>query len=92
MLSKELKDKSESLLIYKQLVDDLKRDAFQAYLLEDTFAELVKGASVRLKELSERYTFDYSNKSFFVLDHDNAGARKAPTLSAAARHFLRRWP
>jgi exonuclease SbcC len=87
-LSKELKDKSEALLIYKQLADDLKRDAFQAYLLEDTFAELVKGASVRLKGLSERYTFDYSNKSFFVLDHDNAGARRSADTLSGGETFL----
>lgn len=75
-------------MTYKQLADDLKRDAFQAYLLEDTFAELVKGASVRLKGLSERYTFDYSNKSFFVLDHDNAGARRSADTLSGGETFL----
>ena len=87
-LCKELKDKSEALATYKQLADDLKRDAFQAYLLEDTFAELVKGASVRLKGLSERYTFEYSNKSFFVLDHDNAGARRSADTLSGGETFL----
>lgn len=87
-LKKELKAKSKEQLIYKQLSDDLKRDAFQAFLLEDTFAELVKGASIRLKELSDRYTFDYSQKSFFVLDHDNAGARRSADTLSGGETFL----
>ncbi|MGO9061421.1 MAG: AAA family ATPase [Candidatus Binataceae bacterium] len=86
-LSRELKAKSKEQDIYKGLADDLKRDAFQAFLLEDTFAELVRGASVRLKELSDRYTFEY-DKSFYVIDHDNAGARRSADTLSGGEKFL----
>ncbi len=65
-----------------QLTHDLRSDRFEAYLLEKTFDDLVRGASVRLMELSQRYTLDFAGGSFSVLDHDNASQpRSADTLS-----------
>jgi exonuclease SbcC len=68
--------------LMQQLANDLRSDRFQAYLLEQTFEELVAGASVRLFDLSGRYTLEYQGDAFRVLDHDNAReARSTDTLS-----------
>lgn len=61
---------------------DLKTDAFQNYLLEEAFRALVSGASVRMRQMSDRYTLDWHDGEFYVIDHDNAGEqRRAETLS-----------
>ncbi|MGE0455836.1 MAG: AAA family ATPase [Vicinamibacteria bacterium] len=68
--------------LLRQLALDLQSGAFQAWLLEETFAELVAGASQRLLELSGRYGLAHADKAFYVVDHDNAGElRRAETLS-----------
>lgn len=65
-----------------ELATDLKGDRFQEYLLEEAFKTLVQGASVRLKEVSNRYTLEWESGEFYVVDHDNAGERRrAETLS-----------
>jgi exonuclease SbcC len=68
--------------LFSSLALDLRSDRFQAFLLEETFRELVTGASVRLWELTNRYRFDWQNEAFYVIDHDNARQlRSADTLS-----------
>ena len=68
--------------VYQTLAHDLRSDRFQAFLLEETFSELVAGASDRLWELTKRYRLDWQNDAFYVLDHDNARqTRSADTLS-----------
>jgi len=68
--------------LYHSLALDLRSDRFQAFLLDETFRELVSGASVRLWDLTKRYRFDWQNEAFFVVDHDNARQlRSADTLS-----------
>jgi exonuclease SbcC len=75
--------------IYDQLAADLKTDQFQAYLLEGTFREIVQGASVRLRELSSgRYTLDYAQDDFFVVDHDNARERRRADTLSGGETFL----
>ena len=65
-----------------ELATDLKGDRFQEYLLEEAFRALVAGASVRMKAISNRYTLDWADGNFYVVDHDNAGERRrAETLS-----------
>src|SRR5262249_40547532 len=71
-LSAQLQTFKERHRIYKQLADDLRSEHFQAYLLKEAFRELVFGASERLMRLGGRYTFDYRDEAFYVLDHDNA--------------------
>jgi len=67
---------------YDQLARDLRTDGFEKWLLDGTFRALVQGASVRLLEMSGRYTLDYRDDEFWVVDHDNAREqRKADTLS-----------
>ncbi len=60
----------------------VKGDAFQEYLLEEAFHALVSGASVRMRRMSNRYTLEWEEGAFYVVDHDNAGERRrAETLS-----------
>jgi DNA repair protein SbcC/Rad50 len=68
--------------LYRSLALDLRSDRFQAFLLQQTFQELVSGASVRLWDLTKRYGFDWQDEAFYVVDHDNARQlRSADTLS-----------
>ena len=65
-----------------ELALDLKSDAFQNYLLEEAFHGLVAGASLRLREMTNRYTLVWQDSRFYVVDHDHAGERRpADTLS-----------
>ena len=64
------------------MATDLKGDRFQNYLLEEAFKALVAGASVRMRDISNRYTLEWEDSEFYVVDHDNAGERRrADTLS-----------
>jgi exonuclease SbcC len=74
--------------VYRRLADDLRSEHFQAYLLEEAFHELVGGASGRLKKLSGRYTLEYLEDNFFVLDHDNAGERRSADTLSGGETFL----
>ena len=68
--------------LHARLSADLKADAFQAWLLREAFERIVAGASVRLMELSGRYTLRWEGDAFCVIDHDNAQEqRPADTLS-----------
>jgi DNA repair protein SbcC/Rad50 len=60
--------------LYRSLALDLRSDRFQAFLLQQTFQELVSGASVRLWGLTKRYRFERQNEAFYVVDHDNRAA------------------
>ncbi|MBV9829076.1 MAG: hypothetical protein JO001_25930 [Alphaproteobacteria bacterium] len=48
--------------LYRSLALDLRSDRF---LLDETFRELVSGASTRLWDLTKRYRFDWQNEAFF---------------------------
>lgn len=72
----------------RQLALDLRSNQFQAYLLEETFRELVAGASARLLKLSGRYGFEYEKDAFFVIDHDNASERRRAETLSGGETFL----
>jgi exonuclease SbcC len=74
--------------LYKQIADDLASHRFQAYLLEETFSDLVRGASIRLRQMSDRYTLEFENDAFHVLDHDNAGERRSADTLSGGETFL----
>jgi DNA repair protein SbcC/Rad50 len=70
------------LALTAAMAADLRGDAFQEYLLEEAFHSLVAGASVRMRQMSNRYTLEWNDGDFYVVDHDNAGERRrAETLS-----------
>jgi DNA repair protein SbcC/Rad50 len=72
----------------RQLALDLRSHQFQAYLLEETFRELVEGASARLLKLSGRYGFEFRKDAFFVIDHDNASERRRAETLSGGETFL----
>ena len=72
----------QSFAVTAEMATDLKGDRFQEYLLEEAFKNLVASASVRMKAISNRYTLEWEDGEFYVVDHDNAGEhRRAETLS-----------
>ncbi len=81
-LEAELGEARARLALHAGMAADLKGDAFQEYLLEEAFHALVSGASVRMRRMSNRYTLEWEEGAFYVVDHDNAGERRrAETLS-----------
>lgn len=75
--------------LIRQLADDLRSEHFQEFVLEETFRELVAGASVRLLRFSHRYTLEYDEDgSFAVVDHDNAGERRSADTLSGGETFL----
>lgn len=82
-LRQQVKDLERSHAIYRRLEDDLRADRFQGFVLEETFRELVAGASERLWRMTGRYALELAaDGEFLVVDHDNAmEQRSADTLS-----------
>ena len=78
----------QSYEVYARLSTDLKADAFQAWLLRESFDRLVAGASTRLMELSGRYTLQWLDDEFVVVDHDNAQERRAADTLSGGETFL----
>jgi exonuclease SbcC len=72
----------------RQLSLDLRSNQFQAYLLEETFRELVAGASERLLKFSGRYGFHHEKNAFYVIDHDNASERRPAETLSGGETFL----
>ena len=87
-LSRERESLSRDYSVYRRLADDLRSEHFQAYLLEEAFRELVRGASDRLMKLSGRYALAYREDSFHVLDNDNAGERRSADTLSGGETFL----
>jgi exonuclease SbcC len=87
-IRRELERLRDRHSIYSSLANDLRSEHFQAYLLEEAFRELVEGASERLKKLSGRYTLEYREDSFHVLDHENAGERRSADTLSGGETFL----
>jgi DNA repair protein SbcC/Rad50 len=74
--------------ISEQLARDLKNDGFQRYLLEEAFRGLVEGASVRMKEWTNRYTLEWDDGAFYAIDHDNGGERRRAETLSGGETFL----
>jgi len=74
--------------LHARLALDLRTDGFETFLLDEVFAELLRGASSRLWTLSGRYTFDYHDDGFHVLDHDNARERRSAETLSGGETFL----
>lgn len=78
----EQKELRSQLSVTAEMAADLKGDSFQEYLLEEAFHALVAGASIRMRQISNRFTLEWEAGDFYVVDHDNAGdRRRAETLS-----------
>ena len=81
-LGESVQQLASALAVAQQMAHDLRSDGFQDYLLEETFRRIVSGASTRLHSMTRRYTMEWIDGEFHVVDHDNAGERRpAETLS-----------
>lgn len=82
-LRERLRGRQADYRLFSGLAADLRSDRFQAYILEESFTDLARGASNRLLTLSaQRYSLEFRDDQILVIDHDNAGeARISDTLS-----------
>jgi exonuclease SbcC len=87
-LRTEVADLETRAGLIEQLARDLKNDGFQRYLLEEAFQGLVAGASVRMKEWTNRYTLEWDDGAFYALDHDNGGERRRAETLSGGETFL----
>jgi DNA repair protein SbcC/Rad50 len=91
--SKELREtldvEDAALRVYDLLAGDLRSDKFQAYVLQEVFTELVKGASARLLRLTgERYSLQFNDDEIRVVDHDNADETRISDTLSGGETFL----
>jgi exonuclease SbcC len=88
-LREQLAREQASLHVHEQLAGDLRSDRFQAYLLQETFTELVRGASARLLTLTgERYSLRFADDEIRVVDHDNADETRISDTLSGGETFL----
>jgi len=91
--SKELRQQLDveeaALRGYDLLAGDLRSDKFQAFVLQEVFTELVKGASARLMKLTgERYSLRFDDDEIRVVDHDNADETRISDTLSGGETFL----
>jgi exonuclease SbcC len=87
-LAAELKEHRGVHSLYAQLADDLRSERFQAFLLDEVFRDLVRGASERLWNLTEVYRLEWRDGTFYVVDHDNARQRRTADTLSGGETFL----
>ena len=88
-LRRELGVEEAALRVHDLLAGDLRSDRFQAYLLQEVFTELVKGASTRLLGLTgERYSLQFKDDEIRVVDHDNADETRISDTLSGGETFL----
>jgi DNA repair protein SbcC/Rad50 len=88
-LQQELTEHRGEHRVYDHLADDLRSDRLQAYVLEETLTELVRGASLQLGRLTgERYGLDYADDEIVVVDRDNASELRGTDTLSGGETFL----
>jgi exonuclease SbcC len=88
-LRDELTREVAALQVHEVLAADLRSDRFQAYLLQEVFTDLVRGASARLLTLtSERYSLRFHDDEIRVVDHDNADETRISDTLSGGETFL----
>ena len=88
-LREELSREAAALHVHELLAADLRNDRFQAYLLQEVFTELVRGASARLLTLTgERYSLRFGDDAIRVVDHDNADETRISDTLSGGETFL----
>jgi exonuclease SbcC len=74
--------------IAKALAQHLRADRFERWLLAEALDSLVDGASRTLRELSGgQYDLGHANGEFFVVDHHDAGLRRAVRTLSGGETF-----
>lgn len=78
-----------TLNLQTRLSADLSGGKLESFVLEEVSRELCGGASRRLTELSSaRYTLTFTDETFHVQDHDNAGERRRADTLSGGETFL----
>jgi exonuclease SbcC len=74
--------------VAKALAQHLRADRFERWLLAEALDSLVDGASRTLRELSGgQYDLGHANGEFFVVDHHDAGLRRAVRTLSGGETF-----
>lgn len=85
----QLAEVQQRHVVMSTLASDLRTDRFQNFVFQDLFKELVAGASLRLLQLSQRYTLEVNEETkFFVVDQDNANEKRAIETLSGGETFL----
>ncbi|HEY6324236.1 MAG TPA: SbcC/MukB-like Walker B domain-containing protein, partial [Thermoanaerobaculia bacterium] len=88
-LRETLSTEEAKLRVHELLAADLRSDRFLAYLLNEVFTELVRGASARLRTLTgERYSLRFVDDEIRVVDHDNADETRISDTLSGGETFL----
>ena len=75
-------------LLAKALAQHLRADRFERWLLAEALDSLVDGASHTLRELSGgQYDLGHTKGEFFVIDHHDAGLRRAVRTLSGGETF-----
>ncbi|MPZ54198.1 MAG: AAA family ATPase [Acidimicrobiia bacterium] len=73
----------------KSLIDHLRANRFEGWLLEEALHELVDGANHLLNELSSgNFSLDVEDRAFAVIDHRNLDARRGVRTLSGGETFL----
>jgi exonuclease SbcC len=74
--------------VARALAQHLRANNFEAWLLAEALDRLVEGASAILRELSGgQYDLVHSGREFFVVDHHDAGLRRAVRTLSGGETF-----
>lgn len=87
-LRRQLAAAGEDAATYGVLSSDLQANVFQDWLLTEVFERIVRGASARLMVLTSRYTLEWVDNEFYVVDHDNARERRTADTLSGGETFL----
>jgi exonuclease SbcC len=88
-LRRALGEQERGHRIFHQLASDLRSDHFQAFLLEETLADLVRDASAQLALLSgARYGLCFQEGGVLVVDYDNTGELRGVETFSGGETFL----
>ncbi len=87
-LREELATAKVDAEVYGILARELQTDGFLDFLLQESTRQLVAGASVRLRELSARYSLETRAGDFLVVDHDNADEQRSVDTLSGGETFL----
>lgn len=87
-LRKDLEVARAEAEVFGTLARELQTDGFLDFLLQESIRKLVTGASIRLRELSDRYSLETRSGDFLVVDHDNADEQRSVDTLSGGETFL----
>jgi DNA repair protein SbcC/Rad50 len=87
-LAEQIAEYERSAQVARALAQHLRADRFERWLLEEALDSLVAGASRILRELTAgQYDLGHDKGEFFVVDHADAGLRRAVRTLSGGETF-----